>query len=394
MNKTVLKKYWWIILIIILLLYVIIVAIVDNCCLNRITEDSLNYINLLITPIGVILGLVLGYPLLRKKLVESYVLKQFNIIDDANRSVRKKCLELLEKYPVRYISKDLTIEYINDLIADIKELKDIAIDANKDVYKYIRLVYDSLIHFQERTKNGIPHGWKISYFCETVSTFAHNHIQRVYDLSSSIVNIPSNDTTKKQLLTKKLRRFVRGNDIYKIDGIDLSLSFYHDSALLVLFFGNNINSLDSNNGLLFECCYRAVPTPSAIARILYNSSIYVPLKLTGNTIMNFATPELVLTGYKREFSTNVSSAIKTDYLVCHYANISNFGFILGMTAKSDFFPEYKDSYLDTDSFNVDDISEFTIDKERLIIKIDERKAIENFTLLKKKLEQKMISETK
>lgn len=393
MKKPMFKNYWWVIGGILLCIAVVSVAIINDCCLNRIINDSLNYINLLITPIGIIVGFVLGYPLLRKKLVEGYVVKQFNIMDDANRCVRKQCLDLLEKYPVRHISNSLTAEYLESLVNDIKELKDCAIDSNKNAYKYLGLFYNSLVEFQQGTKGGIPNGWMKSYYNETLSSFAHKQIQQVYDLSSSIVNIPSNDTVKKRLLNKKLDKYVRGNDIYMVEGFDLSLSHYHDSALLVLFFGNYINSLNKDNGLLFECCYKSAPTPSALARILYVGGIYLPLKIAGNTILNFATPELVLTGYKRVNSTNMSDGIKTHYLVCHYANISSFGFMSGVNEKSDIFPEFRDSYLGIEAFNINDIESFDVDGERLIIKIDERKAMECFKKVKGKLKKKMVSET-
>lgn len=210
------KSNWWILLIIVIVLFLITVGIIDNKLLNKTTKNILEYINLIVTPLGVILGLILGYPLLRKKLVEGYVLKQFNIIDDANRQVRKRCLELLEEYPVADVSNSLTKEYVDIIITDLKELKDITIDANRDVYKYTKLVYDSVVKFQNRTRLDIPSGWKVNYYCETLSTFVHIHIQSIYDLSSSIAYVPSNEVKKKGLLNKKLKKYVRDNDTYTV----------------------------------------------------------------------------------------------------------------------------------------------------------------------------------
>ena len=387
------NKYWWVILILIFL-YFTTVSVVNNKCLNRITKEVLEYFNLLVKPVGVILGLVLGYPLLKKKVVEGYVTKQFNIIDDANRKVRNSCLDLLDKYPVAGISNHLTKEHVDEILVDLKELKNTAIDANRDVYKYIRLVYVSLLKFQTTTTPDIPSRWKVNYYIETLNTFMHMHIQSIYDLSSSIVYVPSNDIKKNKLLSEKLEKYTSDNDTYTVEGFDRSLSFYRDSALLVLFYENNLNTLSNDNGLLFKCCYESAPTPSILARIVYASNLYIPLVLTGKTIENIHTPRLYLTGYKRESSIKWFSGIETHYLTCHYANISNFGFVEGIIKDKQSLLEYKDTYLNTSIFNIDDIEEFDIDKEKLILKIDERKAMAYFNIIKNELKRKMAEESK
>ena len=52
------KDYWWVILICLLIIYVVTVSILNLPCLNRVTKDTLDYLNLLVPPIGVILGLI------------------------------------------------------------------------------------------------------------------------------------------------------------------------------------------------------------------------------------------------------------------------------------------------------------------------------------------------
>ena len=72
-----------------------------------------------ITPFSLFLGIILGYPLLKKKIMEQYVMKQFEMRDTANREVRHKVIELLDKYPVKYISQRLTAEYIEKALSGI-----------------------------------------------------------------------------------------------------------------------------------------------------------------------------------------------------------------------------------------------------------------------------------
>lgn len=165
-----LSSNWWIVLICFLIIFIFVISFVNDSNLNRFTSDFLNYLNMIVAPVGIILGLVLGYPLIKKKLVESYVTKQFDIIHMNNQLVRKDCLRLKEKYPVKNISQDLTDEYISEALEDIRILNENAIDANQDAYKYSYLLYKSLLKFKDYTINSIPHNYYERYYCETLGT--------------------------------------------------------------------------------------------------------------------------------------------------------------------------------------------------------------------------------
>ena len=97
------KRNWWIlILICIILIAVVLVWFEIEDGITKLKELG-ELANVLLTPICLILGLVLGYPLLKRKLVDGYITKQFEIIHEANRAVRKQCLTLRDKYAVKYI---------------------------------------------------------------------------------------------------------------------------------------------------------------------------------------------------------------------------------------------------------------------------------------------------
>ena len=172
-----------------------------------------------------ILGLILGYPLLKRKLIDSYVTKQFEIIHENNRIVRKECLQLKEKYPVKYISKELNHEFLSAIVEDAKKLNELAIDANPDAYKYSYLLFKSLQTFSEKTKKEIPTNSYDHYYCETLSRFVYNHLEQIFRYSKSIGFIPSySDIKEKPILNSKLKKFVLDNKYYHVDGIDNSSS--------------------------------------------------------------------------------------------------------------------------------------------------------------------------
>ncbi len=385
--------FWWIILICLMIVFIIVVSIVNNPELNRATTTAFSYFKQIMASLCAIIGLILGYPLLKRKLIDSYVIKQFEIIHENNRIVRKECLNLKEKYPIKYISNELNLNFLSVIVEDIKRLNELAIDANPDAYMYTYLLYKSLQRFKERTVNNIPKSYYESYYCETLSTFIYNHVEQVYRYSKSIGFVPNKSDIKvSPILNSKLKKYVIDNKYYHVEGIDHSFSLKKASALLVSFFSTNFSSLNSKNGLLFKCSYESVPSPSPIARIMFNQNVYIPLVLEGEIVLNFAKPTLRLVGYVRETSTKLESGVSTNYLICHYANISNFGFVNSLIKNEDSLKRYKDTYLGKTFLNTEDIEEFYKNGESIIVKIEEENAIKYFTQAKKILRKKMNKE--
>lgn len=387
------NNFWWILLIVILVAYIIVVSILNISDLNRITTTIFNYINQIIAPLGVIIGLILGYPLLKQKLADIYVSKQLEIIHDNNRILRKECLRLKEKYPISHVSQKIDKEYVETLFYDVKKLNELAIDANPDAYKYSFLLYKSIHLFNEKIKRYIPNNGKEHYFQETLSCYAHNHIEQVFEYAKTIGFVPKNSTIKKrQIVTTKLNKYVTDNNYYQIEGVDFPFSYKHTSALLVRFFSTNNICLSINNGLLFQCNYEVAPSPSPFARIMFNHNIYMPLVLESEKFMNIVIPKLVFVGYVRQKSTKIESGISTHYLICHYANISSFGFVDGTIKDRSSLLNYQDTYLKNQVLDIDDIEEFIKNGERLIIKIAEQNAMKYFNQIKKLLSKKMNTE--
>jgi hypothetical protein len=376
-----------------MVLYIVFVSIINIPELNRVTTTAFGYFDKIIAPLGVILGLILGYPLLKRKLIDGYVTKQFEIIHENNRIVRKECLRLKEKYPVKQISKTLDQEFLVGIVEDIKRLNELAIDANPNSYKYSYLIYKSLLTFREKMPSDIPNNFHEQYYCETLSEYVFNHIEHVYRYSTSIGFVPRNGVIiEKPILISKLKKYVIDNNYYQVEGFDHSFSYQNASALLVTFFSTNIGCLDTNNGLLFQSSYKIAPTPSPFARIMHNRGIYMPLVLEGEKLFGFV-PKLSFVGYNGIKSTKADSGISTQFLICHYANLSQGSFVKGCIKDKNSLSTYKDSYIGKTVLNVADIVEFDINGESVIIKIHRDKAIEYYNQIKKTLCKIMNKET-
>lgn len=342
---------WWLITIVIVILITIISTLTDT---NDILNEWAESLTKLLTPTSIILGLILGYPLLKKKLTESYIAKQFDIMDNANRAVRTKCIELQDKYSQAKRSNHITIEYIAEAQDDFLELRQKAIDAAPDVYKYANLIYQSLSNLYEIYERQDKE--QVFDYKEQLSTWLNEQTHEIYDYSKSVGCIPTGMTKSKKRLNKRLSEFVSGNSFIEVGDIDHSIDYLHSAAMLVIFYGKNNHIFDYNNINYFLACYKSAPSPSPFARLMYNSAIYFPPVLRGQKKLIFHYPELFLIGYSRRISSSPKGEER--YYICTYANMSNVSFVIGTIHNLDSLTEYKDGYLDI-PFSIENLSDFS-----------------------------------
>lgn len=356
LNKDNLKRWckvnWWLITIILVIVTTVVCTVTGT---NNELNEWADSLTKLLTPTSIVLGLILGYPLLKTKLTESYIVKQFDIMDNANRSVRTKCIELQDKYVQAYRSTHLTKEYIAEAQADFLALRQTTIDATPDVYKYVNLIYQSLknlhnIYLRYDEERGSMFDYK-----EQLSSWLNEQLHKVYDYSKSVGCIPCATTKSKKRLNKRLSKFVSGNSFIEVEDIERSIDYYHNSALLVIFFGNNNRLFNYDNRDYFLACYEAAPSPSPFARLMFNSSIYFPPILRSKQMIIFNKAELFLIGYSRRVSTGANG--KEQYYICTYANISCISFVSGTISNLNSLEDYEDGYLDI-QFSIDNISDF------------------------------------
>lgn len=91
-------NYWWIIILALILFISSWLVFQGNQEHIAKLEKFGELFSTLITPVCIVLGLILGYPLLKRKLLDNYISRQFEIIYNANRKVRNQSLKLRYKY--------------------------------------------------------------------------------------------------------------------------------------------------------------------------------------------------------------------------------------------------------------------------------------------------------
>jgi len=336
-----LRRYWWILLSIVIVLFLLAVSIVNCKSMNDIVETFLKYLNDFVRPFGIIAGLILGYPLLKRKLVETYISKQLEKISEANEILRQRCLKLMRKYPLEYISTHLTEEYFEELLQDYESLWDDAVKANIDAYKYYKLVLDGLSKFADRIKRDkkvIQSG----YYNETLSSLLNTHLQQIYRYAS-VVSF-SDKTVKRTKLVDRLKKYVSENNDEVVEDLDFSQDYKIDSAMLILFFETTIRKLDKGQSTLLECFYLSAPTPIPFVRIMYNREIYAPPTLIRKKDLLGLELKLVLIGMNSRKSIMIDSGKKKLHYSLIYANVSQVGF------RVEDISDFKDDYLDLNFF--------------------------------------------
>lgn len=382
-------RHWWQLVVFVSIGGVVAIALCGNN--NDIQKMKIigEIFSQIITPLCALLGIVLGYPLLKKKLVDGYITKQFEIIHSTNRNVRKKCQDLRQKYRPKYISTPLTKEYIDEAVEDIKTLMEIAIDANPNAYAYTTIINDALYYAQEECKNGIPAYNNMSY-CESLATWLHYQLGQIQKYSSSIGVVPTNEIQKRQILNDRIDAFVTDNYYYEIEDMTTKPTVAHNSAMLVVFFSLNNQYLSKDDFMLMEACFKAAPTPCAFARMMYNRCIYIPLTLKGEPIMGIIPKELILVGFKRRHVAQIRSGETSVNYVCTYANISECSYCNTINIEN-LISDFTDSYLEIPNC-LKELKSFSKHGETIQLSITEEEAMKNYEAVALKLQDKLKSE--
>lgn len=378
------RTNWWLLLLILTFLVASVAIFTPYVKYIDLWAETLTK---LLTPISILLGLILGYPLIRKKLTEQYITKQFEIMDNSNREVRNKVIKLLDKYKVEYISNKLSLEYIQEALDQITDLKHTAIDASPDVYRYVNLIHRMLANLAETysrycvTKE-VPH----RNYKEQLSTWLHNQLTEVFNYSKTIGIIPTGEILHKRRLNSFLSKYVTRNYIDEIKDVSPNIEYYHSEAMLVLYYGKTINSLSEDNFELYEAAYLAAPSPSPFARLLLNNAIYLPPILQTKEKLLLDYGKFYLVGYKRKISTNLGSGQDSIYYECCYSNTSNVSFVNCAVKTVADLEKLSDAYLNM-PFSVKNISNLAVHGETICFKITLEEANKRFREVCKKLKK-------
>lgn len=387
-----LKKYWWVILIGLSAIAVTVVSLSPNDELRSSAKELLEILESFSVIIVGVLGLLWAYPWLKKKATESYVEKQVDIIFHANKNLRAECVELLEKYPISMRSNDLSLDDVTEALSDVQKLYSHSIDANYDAYRYSYLLYHSIKLFHTSISSGIPINFHAHYYKEDFHNFLHKHIDEILQYASNVDSIARMAVGSQKKLVRKVDKYVVGNELKVIPGMDGKVYFKIADALLVLFFCNNIEMAEGMH-LLHETCFKVVPNGASFARLMNNQKWYAPIQLKVEGGSPSENLKLDLVGYKQMVSYKLESGKEEHYVVLYYSNISEIGFVGAFVDNKAKLISCADSYLGSPVLlKVDDILEMWKDAERIGIKVKKSAIQEHYRSIRRELQRKMRKE--
>lgn len=108
-------------------------------------SEILNYIKEIITILGLVIGIIFGYPILWRKLREDHIKKLLNETQVANKKTKFACHKLIEKYLNRtYSEEPITKDLMQKAFSDIQDLNEIALNSSKEVVTFSILLKSTL----------------------------------------------------------------------------------------------------------------------------------------------------------------------------------------------------------------------------------------------------------
>lgn len=388
-KRTVLATKWW--EIILILLFIISIVIVFTPY-TQIIKDWADILTNVLTPISIILGIVLGYPLLKKKLTEQHILRAFDIMDAANRSVRHKIVELQDKHKPENVESELNVDYVNEMLNDITELRQLALDATPETFRYINLIYKSLAHLAEIFPSNTTQALTLTTL--RIQNWFQHQLHEAFSYSKSIGIVPTGDTINKSVVNnKRILPYISNNNIVEIKDIAHSIDYYHDDAMLVVFFSITIKNLNDSCIPLYKSIYKAAPSPAPYARLLLSEDVYIPLILLkeDSFIGLHYTAQYQLIGYKR-MKRNSIKGEEYNYYICIYSSVISSGFLNCGISDINSLTPFRDAYLNSD-FDITKFNNFkNIDTKTFSLEISVEEALSYFISIKSKLEKKLKKE--
>ncbi len=390
-----LKNNWWWSLLIVILLICIVLVLWCPSFIEK-TKTIIQLYSEFLSPTAIVLGLVLGYPLLKRKLVDGHITKQFEIINEANRKVRNEALRLKAKYPIEQDFTPISKEYLTSVYEDVCSLNELSFEANSVLYKYTELLRRALhLYIKEYDKHigerGIVQDGNSMYIInsDTLKAWMQYHLVTVYDYARTMQEVPTESPKERKYEEGDVSKYLTQNTFYEIESLDPTISYYYNSQYLMRYQENNNKSLSGNDWLFFKYCYTAVNTTKAMARMMYKDKIYIPLALKRNTNGIFEE-SLRLVGYKKSEIYNISTQQQVNAYICFYANIGILDNTSNIKKSKDlngFIDPYTERSFDMSMFEIKD------SKHHMIrVEIQQDKAEENYKIVKKKLVANMQEE--
>jgi hypothetical protein len=352
-------------------------------------DNIIKYTIEILTIVGLVFGLSLGFPFLKRKLKEQQASKIIDDIFKANKVVKRECISLIDKYIFKtHESYILNKSELETILKDIMEIERHTFNSNSQV---ITLTFLSKKLIQILIKN-----YKIK---QTISISSREIYNILIDLLSEIeffatfvVNLKGFQFKSFKYAKKELRPYTSDYKFKKYKKAPQGLVYSSTSVITLKFFQI---ILKTNNYLISRSAYKIIGESSPIVRFLYLKKIYFPVVLESNEDSPFwGDHALFLVDFN--FSTQLNSANNVRKIVkLTYSNlVDNYQFTK-ILKKDDIINKYHDGYISSEGVDLSKITSLSKhNPESLCFVLEEAYLNDVFVKNIKKIRRKMKDEIK
>ncbi len=362
----------------------------DNAA--EIKEDNLkkylDYIIQLVTIAAVLLGVILGYPAILKKLQEEHIKELIKKTQETNNQIYKRSIEIINKYSTRaYKDIVITKNDIQEIYNEIVKLNEESINASKEVNTLTFLLKTTfqgiLRYYNPQTNRDI--------YSSEIFNFYLSILGEIVFFTTKVISLPKKASTAKiKRINRKLDKYLTQNTFRKYKYFEQGLDYSSCNAIVFSFYAS-VNSC--RNHIFYRAAYNIIKNPAPIMRMLYLEKFYIPpiLKKEKDLLL-FKDFLLYLIGY--EIDNYKSEKEEKKIVKCYYANLSDtFAWIHNIKMK-DLKNNFTDNYL-TDNRNsiklkINSLRE--LKPECIVIELDYNFLNQLYTKNKELIKKRMIQE--
>ncbi|PSR53510.1 hypothetical protein AHMF7605_08220 [Adhaeribacter arboris] len=298
-----------------------------------------------------LLGLILAYPLLKRKLIENHIISALNKIQETNREIHKQSQKLCDTYlPSTFNDKIIAKEDIESVLRDIKDIYYLSQEGSSDA--------TTLLFYLKNTLQGTQKNYVLETKYIMFSTQLYGLIIKILSdvnfYCSQVVQVPK--STKIEAINllnyKELRGYVTHSDVYKYKYFNQGV-IYDPKSLHHTLFYQSINR--SNNSSIKRAAFQIHQNVAPIINLLFVNKIYAPPVLKPPKDPLFGADNLIfLIGFsiKNQFKIGQGHELPKELVELTYSNPrDDFHFIESIDFES-IQNDVKDIYIENSQFSL------------------------------------------
>ncbi|WP_298529592.1 hypothetical protein [uncultured Christiangramia sp.] len=316
----------------------------------------IDYLVDLAGPLVALIGIILSYPLLKRKLTANHISWRLDKIQSSNFELYLLVQSLKDKFmPQSYHHEKLVKGDLEEIYEDIKEVYYLSLQGSSDVATLLNYLKTTI----EISIRNFDKGEDKFLFKNTTYIFIINILELVGYYSNQVVQIPnSSKLQKSDFIVKPLKKFVTYSKTYRYKHFRTGVIYDPKSSYYTMFYDKADRT---NHPLIMRSAYQIFNDPKPIANLLFLKKIYAPLVIESPVKNHFVGPEMhrlnligIIMWTTHSSKTENSKPIEECDLI--YSNLNdNFQFINALARDNPTLLEFNDTYLNNKNWEFNKI---------------------------------------